>query len=123
MYWRTYMEIKVIPTKYVVSGFEFDTEQEAQDWIDNVKKKKAEQQTNMLKDGYLYVVDLVYGWWHDGDYYTVIGTKEDIQKVIDCEDIHIRAEVRFDSIKEYKPPKDHEGFVFGEDFINMLEQG
>ena len=117
------MEIKVIPTRYVVSGFEFDTEQEAQDWIDNVKKKKAEQQTNKLKDGYLYVVDLVYGWWHDGDYYTMIGTKKDIQKVVDCEDIHIRAEVRLDSIKEYKPPKDHEGFVFGDDFINMLEQG
>lgn len=93
------MEIKVIPAKYVVSGFEFDTEQEAQEYIDEVKKEKAVQQIDKLKDEYLYVVDLINGWWQDGEYFTVIGTKKDIQKVIDCEDIHIRAEVRLDSIR------------------------
>ena len=114
------MEIEVIPAKYVVSGFEFDTEQEAQDWIDSFNKGKFEQQIGKLKDGYLYVVDLL------GEcvgYYTVIGTKKDIQKIINNDDIHICAEVGLDSIKEHKPNKTDGEVLFGEDFIDMLEQG
>ena len=114
------MEIEVIPAKYVVSGFEFDTEQEAQDWIDSFNKGKFEQQIGKLKDGYLYVVDLL------GEcvgYYTVIGTKRDIQKTINNEDIHIRAVVDIGSIMEHKPDKTDGEVVFGEDFIGILERG
>lgn len=116
------MEIEVIPAKYVVSGFEFDTEQEAQDWINSMKKEKAKQ-TIILKDGYLYVVDLVYGWWQDREYYTVVGTKKDIQKAINHERMHIRAEVDIGSIMEHKPNNTDGEVVFGDDFINMLERG
>lgn len=117
------MEIKVIPAKYVVSGFEFDTEQEAQDYIDNIKKEKTEQQTDKLRDGYLYIVDLIGGWWQDGEYSTVIGTKDDIKGIICDEVMDIRVEVNLSNIKGHNPIGKWGDVVFGGDFINMLEKG